>query len=95
MVCHALFLFTDLVKRIDFDALENFWHEKHNHSHKTIFMPLAPPTCWLLDNPLEGMQGYIFYKWYIFYSTSWRSCRVAMAKISATEVNPTLPNYCL
>ena len=51
----------------------------------------------LLSCRLENYLGdqEIFYNWYIFYSTSRWTSRVAAAKTSTTEVNPTMPNYCL
>ena len=51
----------------------------------------------LLNCRFENYIGdqVIFYNWYVFYSTSRRTSRVAAAKTSTTEVNPTMPNYCL
>ena len=51
----------------------------------------------LLNCRFENYIGdqVIFYNWYVFYSTSRRTSRVAAAKTSTTEDNPTMPNYCL
>ena len=51
----------------------------------------------LLNCRFENYIGdqVIFYNWYVFYSTSRRTSRVAATKTSTTEVNPTMPNYCL